>query len=144
MINLINCKCSEKWSSFAPLILRVVVGATFVVAGWGKIQAGSEAISTFFASGGIPFAGFFAPLVMWIEFLGGIALILGVWTHLVSKLLGIIMIVAIFTMHIKNGFTGPGGYQLPLTLLAILVSLMITGPGKWALGNMKKSGPMTS
>lgn len=135
MFNILNCKCADKWAGFAPLILRVVVGITFVYAGWSKIQMGTEAVSGFFASAGIPLAGIMAPFVMWLEFLGGIALILGVWTHLVSKLLGIVMIVAIFTVHISAGFAAPAGYQIPLTLLAALISIMITGPGKWALGN---------
>jgi putative oxidoreductase len=141
MINILNCKCSEKWAGFAPLILRVVVGATFIVAGWGKIQAGTEAITGFFTSVGIPFAGIMAPIVMWVEFLGGIALVLGVWTHLVSKLLAVIMLTATLMVHLENGFTGQGGYQLTLTLLAALISLMITGPGKFAL-NLKKSAAM--
>lgn len=141
MMNLLDCKCSEKWAGFAPLILRVVVGITFVVAGWSKIQMGSEAVSGFFASVGIPLASIAAPLVMWIEFLGGIALILGVWTHLVSKLLGVIMLVATLMVHLGNGFAGPGGYQLTLTLLAALISIMITGPGKFAV-SFKKSAPM--
>lgn len=141
MINLLNCKCSEKWAGFAPLILRVVIGATFIVAGWGKIQAGPEAISGFFASVGIPLAGIMAPIVMWVEFLGGIALVLGVWTHLVTKLLAVIMLVATLMVHLPNGFTGQGGYQLTLTLFAALVSLMITGPGKWALNFKKSTAP---
>lgn len=143
-MNLLICKCSEKWAGFAPLILRVVVGITFVVAGWGKIQAGSDAIGGFFASAGIPLAGFFAPIVMWVEFLGGIALILGLWTHLVSKLLAVIMLVATFMVHLKNGFAGPGGYQLTLTLFAALISIMITGPGKFAVSFKKSAAlPMT-
>jgi putative oxidoreductase len=141
MLNILNCKCSEKWAGFAPLILRVVVGITFVYAGWSKIQMGTEAISGFFAGAGIPLASVMAPFVMWLEFLGGIALILGIWTHLVSKLLSIVMIVAIFTVHLSSGFGGAMGYQLPLTLLAILISLMITGPGKFAV-NLKKSAPI--
>jgi uncharacterized membrane protein YphA (DoxX/SURF4 family) len=138
MISLLNCKCAEKWAGFAPLILRVVVGIVFVYAGWQKIQMGTEAISGYFAGAGIPLAGFFAPLVMWIEFLGGIALILGLWTHLTSKLLGIIMIVAIITL-LKAGFAG---YELPLILLATLISIMITGPGKYAVNLKKSAAPM--
>lgn len=140
MLNILSCKCSEKWAGFAPLILRVVVGITFVVAGWSKIQMGTEAVSGFFASVGIPLAGLMAPIVMWVEFLGGIALILGLWTHLVAKLLAVIMLVATLMVHLKNGFAGQGGYQLTLTLFATLVSLMITGPGMWALKLPKKSG----
>lgn len=141
MINLLNCKCSEKWAGYAPLILRVVVGITFVVAGWSKIQTGADGIAAFFASAGIPLASIMAPIVMWVEFLGGIALILGLWTHLVAKLLAVIMLVATLMVHLKNGFAGPGGYQLTLTLFAALISIMITGPGKFAVSLPKSSAP---
>ena len=129
------CRCSEKWQQYAPLALRLVIGVTFILAGWMKIQGGVETTAGFFAGVGIPAATFFAIIVMWLEFLGGIALILGFLTHWVAKLLAIVMVVAIFTVHIKNGFFAPAGVQLPLTLLAGLISLMITGPGKWALDN---------
>jgi putative oxidoreductase len=141
MMNIINCKCSEKWAGFAPLILRVVVGVAFMLHGWQKVQMGNAGIAGFFDSLGIPAASVFAFIITYLEFLGGIALILGVLTHLVSKLLLVDMIVATLLVHLKNGFLGEGGFELTLLLAAACFSLMITGPGKWALKFKKSAAP---
>ena len=138
-MNLLKCKCSDKWQEIAPLILRVVIGAIFIAHGWQKIGAPDGMISGFFTQVGIPAAGFFAILVSWVEFLGGIAVLLGFLTHWATKLLGIVMLVAIFTVHIKVGLIGPNSMELPLALLAGLVSLMITGPGKYSIDCRKES-----
>lgn len=129
------CTCSSKWAEYAPLILRVVIGVTFLLHGWQKINGmGLDGVTAFFTSVGIPAAGFFAFIVMWLEFLGGIALIIGLGTHWFSKLLAIDMLVALFTVHISKGFfVSSGGYELVLILFAGLVSLMITGAGRYSL-----------
>lgn len=54
------------------------------------------------------------------------------------------MLVAIFTVHIKNGLIGPNSIELPLSLLAGLASLMITGPGKYSMDCRKDSEHDTS
>lgn len=141
MMNIINCKCSEKWAGFAPLVLRMVVGIVFLAAGWQKVGMGHEAVAGFFTGAGIPAASFFAFVVTWVETLGGAALILGVLTHWASKLLIIDMLGAIFFVHLSQGFFLPNGYEFALTLAAALFSIMITGPGKWAVTSMKQTTP---
>ncbi len=127
----------EKWQSLAPFVLRVIVGITFALHGWQKVSGGLAGTAGFFTSVGIPAPMFFAFIVTWVEFLGGMALILGICTHWAAKLLAIDMLVAIFTVHITKGFFIPAGIELPLLLLGACISLMITGPGKWALGGKK-------
>ena len=65
--------------------------------------------------------------------LGGIFLILGAYTHWTAKILAFVALVALVTVHLKNGFMGPGGYEFILLILAASVSLMITGAGKYSL-----------
>lgn len=128
----IMCKCSEKWQDYAPLVLRIVVGLSFFMHGWQKMQ-GDNAVG-FFGQIGIPAAGFFGPLVTYLELLGGAALILGLWTHWASKLLAIDMIVAILAVHMGKGyFVSGGGPELVLLLLGGCISLMITGAGRFSL-----------
>ena len=139
MKTLLVCRCSDKWQSYAPFVLRIAVGLLFLMHGWQKLQ-GDSAVG-FFTQIGIPAAAFFGPLVTWLEIIGGIALILGLFTHWVSKLLAINMLVAILMVHLKSLNAGlPGGFlvsnggmELALLALAAVISLMITGPGKWAL-----------
>ena len=120
-----SCECGSKWSGVGMMILRVVVGLTFALHGWQKLQGGVEGVVGFFNQLGIPAAGFFGPFITWLELLGGIALIIGVGAHWAAKLLAINMIVAIFTAHISNGFfVNKGGVELPLVLLAALIAIM--------------------
>lgn len=120
----------EKSREYGLFILRLVVGIVFIAHGWQKLSGGIEGVGGFFGMVGIPAAGFFSYVVTFVEFLGGIALILGVFTSIVSGLLAIDMIVALLVVHLPNGFSVEnGGYEFVLTLLATAIALSLTGPG---------------
>ena len=78
------------------------------------------------------------------EWGGGIALMLGLFTHWVAKVLSVVAIAALFTVHISKGFfIATGGYEFILLILVASLSLMITGPGAFALDNkIKKALPI--
>ncbi len=136
-MNFLKCTCADSWADEAKLILRVVLGVIFLYHGYAKFGMGTEAIAGFFGAVGIPMAGFFAPLVIWVEMIGGVALILGVLTHWVSKLFVIISLVALFMVHIKNGFSiAQNGYEFILLILAASVTTMIMGAGKYSVDAM--------
>jgi putative oxidoreductase len=133
-MKLLNCKCSERCGEVAPLLLRLVVGAIFIIHGYQKLFGGLEGFEGFLASLGVPLVGAVALMVAILEFFGGIALVFGLLTHWVSKLLAIDMFFAIVLVHLKNGFSvANGGYEFVLLLLATTLSLMVTGAGKWSL-----------
>jgi len=136
MKHLIFRRSGDKCLEWGTFFLRVAVGAVFAAHGWQKISGGVEGVSGFFGSVGIPAPTFFAYIVSYVEFLGGIALILGLFTYWVSILLAIIMVVALFTVHLPNGFyVNKGGYEFVLVLLASAATLNILGPGRFALEN---------
>ncbi|WP_339229712.1 DoxX family protein [Oceanobacillus sp. FSL K6-2867] len=103
------------------VILRIVLGITFFIHGLDKFQAGIGNIAGYFESLGIP--GFLAYIVAFIELIGGIALILGIGTKIVSVLIAIIMLGAIFTAKLSLGFLD--GYELDIALLAISIYLIL-------------------
>ena len=70
-----------------------------------------------------------AAILIAVEFLGGAALVLGVFTRWASLLLAVDMMVAIVLVDMKNGFFMPAGVELALTLMAACVALAITGGG---------------
>ncbi|MDN3016241.1 DoxX family protein [Paenibacillus sp. BSR1-1] len=110
------------------LILRVTLGAIFLIHGIVKFQGGIENIVGWFSSIGLP--GFMAYAVALIEIIGGIALIIGLGTRIVSALFSILMIGAILKVKLSVGFLGNGqmaGYELDLGFLAIAVFLVISG-----------------
>ncbi len=111
------------------LILRVVLGITFFIHGLAKLQGGIENTAGWFASIGLP--GILAYVVAGIELLGGVALIIGLGTKIVSALFALIMLGAIVKVKIDAGFMG--GYELDVVLLAIAVFLSITGSSMFSL-----------
>ncbi|KKK37471.1 oxidoreductase [Mesobacillus campisalis] len=116
------------------LMLRVVLGIIFFVHGLVKFQGGIENTAGWFASIGIP--GFLAYAVAFIEMVGGIALILGLFSRVVSGLLAVIMAGAILTVKLSAGLLGDGvsaGYELDLALLAMAVFIAVNGSKLYAL-----------
>lgn len=121
----------QQWGAF---ILRIVFGMIFLNHGIAKFQGGIEQVAVWFERLGIP--GFMAVVVAAVELVGGLALILGLGTRMVSFLIGIIMIVAIWKVKLMNGFMGnaqASGYEFDLTLLAIAVYFVINGSSLYAL-----------
>ncbi len=118
------------------IVLRLILGLTFFVHGLSKFQGGIENTVGFFESLGI--LGFLAYVVAIIELIGGIMLILGIGTRIVSGLFAVIMLVAIFTVKLSAGFLGDGqmaGYELELALLAMAIFLAIANSSSFSLGN---------
>ncbi len=119
-------------------VLRVVVGIVFAVHGGQKVFfMGMNGVAGFLGSLGIPAPAVAAVVLMAVEFLGGIALILGVVTRWAALLLAIDMLVAILLVHLKRGFFAhTGGYEFALTLLAACVALALAGPGAAAVDDL--------
>ncbi|MGE6256920.1 DoxX family protein [Heyndrickxia sporothermodurans] len=115
-------------NELGAVILRIVIGVSFFVHGLVKFQGGIENISGWFDSIGIP--GFMAYVIASIELVGGLALIIGFGTRVVSALFVLIMLGAIIKVKFAVGFLGNdkmAGYELELAYLAISLFLAING-----------------
>lgn len=113
-------------NEIGKVILRIVLGLTFFIHGLSKFQGGISNTVGYFDSLGIP--GFLAYAVAVIELIGGIALVLGVGTRIVSILFGLVMVGAIFTAKLPAGFLGNdqmAGYELELALLAMSIYFIL-------------------
>ena len=121
-------------NEIGKIILRAVLGLTFFIHGLSKFQGGIANTVGFFDSLGIP--GFMAYVVAVIELIGGIALLLGLGTRIVSLLFALIMIGAIFTVKLSVTFLGNGqmaGYELDLILLAASIYFFFAEKSKLSL-----------
>jgi putative oxidoreductase len=115
------------------LVLRLVVGVTFVLHGLDKLgdMAGAEQL---FASLGIPAPGLMAPFVAVTETVGGVLLIAGLATPLVGAALAIDMLVALLTAHLGQGFfASDGGFELELLLGGASLGIGLAGAGRFSL-----------
>jgi putative oxidoreductase len=125
---------SRRQIDTALAALRVVLGITFLLHGGQKLFVfGFDGVSGAFAQMGIPAPGLLGPFVAFVEFFGGIAILLGLLTRLAALGVGATMVVAILTVHLKNGFFAPMGGEFPLSLLASAIALVIAGAGAFSI-----------
>ncbi len=118
-------------------ILRFVVGIVFVMHGGQKLfVSGFHATAGMLNHLGIPYPLVMAVVLTLAEFLGGIALIVGLFTRWVAVALAIDMTVALVKVHLHGGFFAPGGIEFVMTLLAANLCLALSGAGMLAVDNM--------
>ena len=116
--------------------MRLVIGTIFLVHGSGKFDPG---FAGFLNQIGIPVEMQF--LIALAEFVSGILLILGVLTRVSSSILSIMMLGAIFHVKHAAAFTGRGGYEFELLILAGVLCIIVAGPGRISLSHVVKKIP---
>ena len=123
----------EKSQSFSLLFLRLVLAYGFyepAKAKWEDISA----IAVWFESMGLPLPTLQAYMAASTEAAGVVLLTLGFATRLISIPLIVVMIVAIVTVHLGNGFSaGDNGFEIPLYYMLMLLVLVGHGAGKFSV-----------
>ena len=125
-----NLPC-EKWfnhPNWGLLLIRVGLAVVFIAHGWAKLQ-NIDQTAGFFSSLGLGI--FWVYLVGLVEFVGGIAMLLGVMVRQIGILFAIIMLFAIFLVKIDKGFSK---YEFDLFLLLVSLGITLLGSGKYSLG----------
>lgn len=115
-------------------MIRIALGIVFVYHGWAKVSNIDQFIAGF---AGMGINAFFTYVVAYVEFIGGILMILGVRIREVAVLFTITMIVAIYKVHLGKGF---GGMEYQVTLLLMSLAIIFTGAGKYTLLAEKMEG----
>ncbi|MCY3655563.1 MAG: DoxX family protein [Chloroflexi bacterium] len=127
--------CSAGW---AMVPLRIVLGVIFIHAGIGKLRRGVGGFSSWLGEVGIPLPRVAGPLVASLEIVGGLALIVGLFTSWVAIPLAVSMLVATWVNAVKlrlpfAGNENAQGYELDILMVVALIALMIGGAGPVSL-----------
>jgi putative oxidoreductase len=128
---------------WALLPLRLLIGFGFAAHGLAKLSRGPEQFAAVLAAMGIPAPSLAAWVTTLLELFGGISVMAGALVAPLSVPLAVVMLTALFTVHLPNGFSsiklraitaagaqfGAPGYELNLLYLAGLLTLCLGGPG---------------
>jgi uncharacterized membrane protein YphA (DoxX/SURF4 family) len=122
-------------ADLGPLFIRLGVGLIFAWHGWVKLDNGVSNLAGLLASLNVPYPEVVAWLQVIAEGVGGLLLIVGLLTRLVTLPLIAIMVGAIMLVKAELGFIGVDipGYEYDIALIAGLLGLLFIGPGRLSL-----------
>lgn len=119
-------------TDLASLVLRLIIGGLFALHGWPKIKDPKKT-AAWVASTGWTWGAGFAYAFTLLEFLGGLALVVGLLTRVVALLFVLQMIATTIFSRAKLGKKLMGGWETDLLYLAGALALVFLGAGAWSL-----------
>lgn len=126
---------------YGALVLRVMSGALFLTHAALKIFVFTPAgTAKFFESVGVPWQ--VAYLTILVEVLGGLALVLGLYVRQAAALLSVVLLGAIFSVHIHNGFffdLPNGGWEYPAFWIVVLFAQALIGEGAYSVTAIREA-----
>jgi putative oxidoreductase len=129
-MNLFATTPSQRQLGFGLLVLRLALGAVFIVHGGQKLfMMGPSGTAGMLANMGVPAASMFGPLLSVVEPLAGVGVLLGLLTRLSGLAIAIDMLCAILFVHIQNGFFVPMGVEFVMMNCAAGLALAALGAG---------------
>jgi len=127
---------TEKLNDVQLLLFRIILVIGFYSPAMMKVK-NLEGVAEWFGSMSYPFPMVSAVLAMSTEVLGIVLLTLGLGTRIIALPMMFVMVVAIFTTHISNGFAaGDNGFEIPLYYFLMLFALVVYGSGKFSLDHL--------
>jgi len=135
------------YRSWHALPLRLIIGYGFMEHGYAKLMRGPENFIAILHALGVPAPQLLGWATIASELVCGLMVLAGFLIPLAGIPMVATLLVAIFTVHLPNGFSsikllsvdaagahfGQPGYETDLLYLAGLATLMLGGPGPFAL-----------
>jgi putative oxidoreductase len=133
--------------SWYAIPIRLVVGFGFMQHGYAKWARGPDDFINMLHAIGVPHALLAGWATIIVELLGGLLIFCGALVPLAAVPMICVLLVAIFTVHLPNGFSsiklqsfdaagahfGQPGYETDLLYLAGIIALCIGGAGPWSI-----------
>ena len=127
---------THKFHDLSHFGLRVSVGVLFMVHSVSKFDSGGAG---FFSSIGLPSE--MAPLIGLLELIGGALLVVGVLTRIAASLLAMEMLIIMVYLKKLQSFSGKNGLELELLIFAVLLTVIVLGPGRISISHIVKKIP---
>ncbi|MDE1764271.1 MAG: DoxX family protein [Thaumarchaeota archaeon] len=116
--------------------LRLAIGVAFIAFGYVKFD---PSFASSLSQMGLPTG--LQDLFAVEEFVPGILITVGVLTRISASVLSAVMLGVIFYIYKASQFMGPNGAELPVILLAALLVMITTGPGRISISQVAKKIP---
>lgn len=140
-------------ANWYAIALRLIVGLGFIEHGYAKLARGPHVFIAILHAIGMPFAHLLGWATIAVEIVGGSLILLGAFVPVATVPMIIVLLVAIFTVHLPNGFSsikllsygasgahfGQPGYETDLLYIAGLIALCFGGAGPVSLDGYLKT-----
>jgi putative oxidoreductase len=125
----------DTWRDVAYTLLRVCVGYILFMHGWSKLTgAGVAGVSAYMAKQGLEPSVLFAIAAIFLETVGAICIILGLFTRFFAAALAVEIGIAFLVVHLAKGFSvGKGGFEYVLLMGVVLFAVAIRGGGPYSV-----------
>jgi putative oxidoreductase len=140
-------------SAWYAIPLRLIIGFGFMQHGYAKLARGPDDFISVLHAMGVPAPFWMGWAIILVEITGGALVFLGALVPLATIPMAVVLLVAIFTVHLPNGFSsiklqsfdaagahfGQPGYETDLLYLAGLVALCLGGAGPLSIDGWLRS-----
>ena len=108
-MNALLARCSRlvptPWAAAYAMPLRLIIGCGFMEHGYAKLARGPDSFTSILRAIGTPAPALLSWATICVELLGGLAVLLGLLIPLASIPMAIVLLAAIVTVHLPNGFS---------------------------------------
>ena len=124
----------KKWEALTLFLLRCGLATVFIYHGYPKLFGSTGRFVESFQTLGLP--AYFVYIAGAIEFFGGVALALGLFTRVAGLLLLFDMAAAMWKYNLNEGIYAVREYELPLILGLASLAVSATGGGQFTLDRL--------
>lgn len=114
-------------ASWYAIPLRLIVGFGFLEHGYAKLSRGADGFIATLHAIAMPFADLLGWVTIVVEVVGGLLILAGAFVPVATVPMIVVLLVAIFTVHLPNGFSSRSS-SCPMTRRARISASQVMKP----------------
>jgi putative oxidoreductase len=124
----------DSFADIAYTLMRIAIGYIIFMHGWVKFNGGATGVAAFMAKSGLEPGVAFAYAAIFLETVGAVCIVIGLFTRFFAAALAIEMAIAFLFVHGPKGFAaGQGGFEYVLLLGIVFLVIAIRGGGPYSV-----------